>query len=95
LRADSGGRGAHRGGNGVIRRIRFREAMGCAILSTRRETEPFGMAGGHPGKKGQNMLIRKDGSRVILRGCDEIGVAEGDAVEIQTPGGGGYGKDTP
>jgi 5-oxoprolinase (ATP-hydrolysing) len=94
LRAGSGGAGAHTGGNGTIRRIRFREAMGCAILSTRRETEPFGLCGGGPGKKGQNTVIRKGGSRVILRGCDEIGVAEGDAVEIRTPGGGGCGKDT-
>ena len=41
-----GRRGRHRGGDGAVRRIRFREAMTAAILSTRRETAPFGLAGG-------------------------------------------------
>jgi 5-oxoprolinase (ATP-hydrolysing) len=67
--------------------------MSAAILSTRRETEPFGLAGGQPGEKGRNTLIRKDDTRVMLRGCDEVDVAPGDAIEISTPGGGGFGKD--
>jgi 5-oxoprolinase (ATP-hydrolysing) len=93
IRKDSGGNGAHRGGDGASRRIRFREAMTAAILSTRRETEPFGLAGGAVGEKGRNTIIRKDGSRIMLRGCDEIEVADGDAILIETPGGGGYGKE--
>jgi 5-oxoprolinase (ATP-hydrolysing) len=93
VRKDSGGRGAHQGGDGTVRRIRFREAMTAAILSTRRQTEPFGLAGGSPGEKGKNTIIRKDNSRVMLKGCDEIEVAEGDAILIETPGGGGYGKE--
>jgi 5-oxoprolinase (ATP-hydrolysing) len=94
IRHGSGGRGAHGGGNGTRRRIRFREAMSAAILSTRRETEPFGLGGGKPGKRGRNSLIRKDGTSVTLRGCDEVDVAPGDAIEIATPGGGGFGKET-
>jgi 5-oxoprolinase (ATP-hydrolysing) len=93
IRRGSGGRGAHKGGDGTTRRIRFCEAMSTAILSTRRETEPFGLAGGEPGKRGCNTLIRKDGTHVVLRGCDEVDVAPGDAIEIATPGGGGFGKD--
>ena len=93
IRRGSGGRGAHKGGDGTTRRIRFCEAMSAAILSTRRQTEPFGLAGGQPGEKGHNTLIRKDGTRVMLRGCDEVDVAPGDAIEIATPGGGGFGKD--
>ena len=54
IRQGSGGAGAHSGGDGVVRRIRFREAMSAAILSTRRETEPFGLAGGGAGAKGVN-----------------------------------------
>jgi 5-oxoprolinase (ATP-hydrolysing) len=91
IRAGSGGRGRHSGGDGVTRRLRFREPMTAAILSTRRETEPFGLAGGGAGKKGHNTVIRKDGSRVTLKGCDEVEMAAGDAIEIQTPGGGGFG----
>jgi len=93
IREGSGGRGAHRGGDGTLRRIRFREAMTAAILSTRRETEPFGLEGGAPGEKGHNTVIRNDGSRVMLKGCDEIEVAAGDAMLIETPGGGGFGKE--
>ena len=61
IRKGSGGRGAHPGGDGTTRRIRFREAMTAAILSIRRETEPFGLAGGEAGEKGRNTVIRKDG----------------------------------
>jgi 5-oxoprolinase (ATP-hydrolysing) len=91
IRAGSGGRGAHRGGDGTTRRIRFLEAMTAAILSTRRETEPFGLAGGGAGAKGRNSVIRHDGTLIALKGCDEIDVAPGDVIVIETPGGGGFG----
>ena len=94
IRKGSGGRGTHPGGDGTTRRIRFCEAMTAAILSTRRETEPFGLAGGEAGEKGRNTVIRKDGTCVKLEGCDEIDVAPGDAIQIETPGGGGYGRTT-
>jgi 5-oxoprolinase (ATP-hydrolysing) len=91
IRAGSGGKGAHKGGDGTARRIRFLEAMTAAILSTRRETEPFGLAGGHAGAKGRNSVIRRDGTLIALKGCDEIDVAPGDVIVIETPGGGGFG----
>ncbi|HXC53756.1 MAG TPA: hydantoinase B/oxoprolinase family protein [Rhizomicrobium sp.] len=91
IRKGSGGGGAYKGGDGTTRRLRFLEPMMAAILSTRRDTEPFGLAGGAAGEKGRNTLIRKDGSRAALQGCDEIDVAAGDMIEIETPGGGGYG----
>jgi len=91
IRHDSGGAGAHRGGDGAVRRIRFREKMTTAILSTRRETAPFGLEGGGDGAKGITTVIRADGSREILRGQDETQVEAGDAIEIETPGGGGFG----
>ena len=93
IRDFSGGGGAQRGGDGTVRRIRFREAMTCAILSTRRETAPFGLEGGEAGAKGRNAVIRADGSRISLKGRDEIELAAGDAIEIETPGGGGFGKE--
>jgi 5-oxoprolinase (ATP-hydrolysing) len=94
IREGSGGRGSHRGGDGVLRRIRFREAMTAAILSTRRETVPFGLFGGDAGLPGANMLIRADGETVALRGRDEIAVEPGDEILIATPGGGGFGEAT-
>jgi 5-oxoprolinase (ATP-hydrolysing) len=90
IRRGSGGAGEHRGGDGARRRIRFREAMTAAILSTRRETDPFGLEGGGAGKRGTTTLVRADGTRVALKGCDETPVAAGDAIEIETPGGGGF-----
>jgi len=91
IRHNSGGRGAHRGGDGVVRRIKFREAMDVAILSTRRQTSPFGLEGGGAGARGKNILTRTNGECVSLQGCDERGVAAGDSVTIETPGGGGFG----
>jgi 5-oxoprolinase (ATP-hydrolysing) len=92
IRRGSGGEGAHRGGDGAVRRIRFREKMTAAILSTRRQTAPFGLEGGGEGAKGTTTVIRKNGTREILRGQDETIVDAGDAIEIATPGGGGFGR---
>ena len=91
VRANSGGGGAFKGGDGVVRRIRFRAPMTCSILSTRRETRPFGLAGGADAEPGRNSVIRADGSVESLRGSDQTGMAQGDAILIETPGGGGYG----
>ncbi len=91
IRHGSGGRGHHRGGEGVLRRIRFREPMTVAILSTRRETEPFGLKGGQAALPGANLIIRADGETIALRGRDEIAVDVGDQILIATPGGGGFG----
>jgi 5-oxoprolinase (ATP-hydrolysing) len=91
IRRGSGGKGAHRGGDGAVRRIRFREKMTAAILSTRRDTAPFGLEGGGDGAKGVTTVIRANGAREVLRGQDETQVEAGDAIEIETPGGGGFG----
>jgi 5-oxoprolinase (ATP-hydrolysing) len=91
IRHDSGGRGAHSGGDGVLRRIQFREPMSVAILSTRRETAPFGLNGGSAGQPGATMVIRSGGETISLKGRDEIAVGSGDEILIATPGGGGYG----
>ncbi|HTT98691.1 MAG TPA: hydantoinase B/oxoprolinase family protein [Rhizomicrobium sp.] len=91
IRHSSGGAGAHRGGDGAIRRIRFREKMTAAILSTRRDTAPFGLEDGGDGTKGVTTVIRANGAREILRAQDDASMEAGDAIEIQTPGGGGFG----
>ena len=92
IRKGSGGAGRWHGGNGVIRRLRFLESMEVGILSNRRRVPPFGLSGGEAGKTGLNIVVRADGTREELSACASVSVEAGDAIEIRTPGGGGYGK---
>ena len=91
LRRGSGGAGRRRGGEGVVRRLRFLAPMDAALLSTRREHAPQGLAGGQPGRPGRQALIAASGEVKELPGCFSIRVQPGEAVEIETPGGGGFG----
>ncbi|MCM1984056.1 hydantoinase B/oxoprolinase family protein, partial [Lyngbya confervoides] len=93
IRPHSGGPGRFCGGNGVLRRLRFREAMTAAILSGHRRIPPFGLAGGSPGWVGENRLKRIDGTTEYLGSRAEVDLQPGDVFEIQTPGGGGYGSE--
>jgi 5-oxoprolinase (ATP-hydrolysing) len=92
VRRGSGGDGAHRGGDGAVRAIRFREPMTAAILANRRVTAPFGLAGGAAAKPGRNLVRRASGEIVELAATGKADVGEGDVFVIETPGGGGYGK---
>jgi 5-oxoprolinase (ATP-hydrolysing) len=92
IRRESGGAGRRRGGNGVVRKVRFLEAMTAAILSGHRRYPPFGLAGGQPGACGRNRVVREDGSVVELKGRDQIEISAGEVFVIETPGGGGFGK---
>lgn len=91
IRKDSGGKGKHKGGDGVIRRIRFCQAMSASILSLRRSVAPFGMQGGECGAKGLNYVIKRDGQRIDLGATATIDLEDGDVFVIETPGGGGFG----
>ncbi len=92
IRIGSGGRGKWNAGDGIRRTIRFLEAMECTILSGHRRVPPFGLAGGGPGQIGENWVRRRDGRMERLKGADATAVEAGDAVIIQTPTAGGYGK---
>lgn len=93
IRRGSGGRGRHRGGDGVIREIEFLRPLGVSILSERRgEYPPFGLAGGGPGMQGRNLLWRRGAARPeILEAKVQIRVEPGDRLVLETPGGGAYG----
>lgn len=91
IRAGSGGNGKHRGGNGVIRRIQFREPMTAAILSSHRIVPPFGLCGGEPGAPGHNWVQRHHGPREELGSNATLTLYPGDSFVIETPGGGGFG----
>jgi len=93
IRRDSGGRGAHHGGNGVQRRIRFLEPMTAAIVSNRRRSAPFGLAGGGDGGTGANRIERADGRIERLAPSARAEMSPGDVFVIDTPGGGGYGRN--
>ena len=66
--------------------------MECAILSGHRRVRPFGLAGGEPGQIGENWVRRNDGTMDRLKGADATVVDAGEAIIIQTPTAGGYGK---
>jgi 5-oxoprolinase (ATP-hydrolysing) len=92
VRRGSGGAGARRGGDGAVRRIGFLAPMEAALLSTRREHAPQGLAGGGPALPGRQRLIAATGEVKDLPGCFSITVQPGDVIEIETPGGGGFGR---
>ena len=91
IRRGSGGAGRHRGGDGVVRRIRFEEPMSLNVLSSRREIAPYGIEGGLPGAVGVNRVVRADGTVETHPGVFRTEVQPGDRFEVATPGGGGYG----
>jgi 5-oxoprolinase (ATP-hydrolysing) len=92
IRRGSGGNGRHRGGDGVVRQLEFLKPLTLSLLTQRRGTHPpYGAAGGESGAAGRNTLFRNDGTCVPLAGITQIQVNVGDVLEIETPGGGGFG----
>jgi 5-oxoprolinase (ATP-hydrolysing) len=91
IRRGSGGAGAHHGGNGVIRELRFLEAMRANILADRRRIPPQGIKGGGDALAGGNWVERVDGSNEELSATASAEMQPGDRFVIETPGGGGYG----
>jgi len=92
IRQGSGGRGRWNAGDGVRRTIRFLEKMDCTILSGHRRVRPFGLAGGEAGQVGENAVRRNDGRVEKLAGSDATVIDAGEAIIIQPPTAGGYGK---
>ncbi|MBV8970868.1 MAG: hydantoinase B/oxoprolinase family protein, partial [Sphingomonadaceae bacterium] len=91
VRAGSGGEGQWRGGDGVVRRLRFRSDATVSILSNRRRVPPFGLAGGSDGAAGANHVERAGGHVEPVGARATVELAAGDAFVVATPGGGGYG----
>jgi 5-oxoprolinase (ATP-hydrolysing) len=91
IRRGSGGGGAHRGGDGSVRRIRFFEPMTMVVVASRREVAPFGLEGGADGAAGRQYVERADGTVTVMGGRDRAEIAPGDVFVIETPGGGGFG----
>ena len=92
VRRGSGGAGEWQGGNGTVRRLRFRAPVDANLLANRRRIAPFGLAGGNAGALGRTRVLRKNGGAEQHGGTVSVRLEAGDAFEIETPGGGGYGR---
>ena len=86
LRRGSGGRGAHSGGDGVVREIEALEPLRFSLITERRRHAPPGARGGQDGERGRNLL---DGEELPPKAIGRL--EPGHRLRIETPGGGGYG----
>ncbi len=93
LRKGSGGRGAHEGGDGLVRDMEFLAPARLTLLSERRRSRPYGLQGGEPGQPGENVLHRREGGEEErLPAKVSLDVGPGDVLSVRTPGGGGLGS---
>jgi N-methylhydantoinase B/oxoprolinase/acetone carboxylase alpha subunit len=93
LRPETGGRGAYRGGDGIERDLEVLEDAVVSLVTERRTSAPWGLAGGEPGARGENWLLPGGDETRAQRLSDKVTVAlrAGDVVRVRTPGGGGFG----
>jgi 5-oxoprolinase (ATP-hydrolysing) len=92
IRKGSGGAGQWKGGDGIIREMKFTEAVTLSVLTQHRTVAPYGLKSGKKGKKGSQIVNQKDGSKKELSWRDGAALIAGDSFVLKTPGGGGYGK---
>jgi N-methylhydantoinase B len=91
LRRGSGGAGAHRGGDGIVRELEALAEMDFSLISERRRHAPPGADGGEPGLPGRDALIDREGRQQPLPGKVNGVLRAGERLRIETPGGGGQG----
>ncbi len=92
LRANSGGNGRFRGGDGIVREYEMLADTSVTVLSDRRCGAPYGVQGGSPGESGRNSVVRCDGTREEIPGKTSLMLRPGERLSIESPGGGGYGE---
>ena len=93
LRSDSGGKGKHRGGDGIIREIEVLTDSEVTLLSERRTNAPWGLSGGEAGAQGRASVIRLSGAVEEMPGKFSTRLRKGERIRIESPGGGGFGKN--
>jgi len=86
LREGSGGSGARRGGDGVVRELRVLDDCRLSVLAERRAHAPRGAAGGGDGARGRTLVNGEEQPAKVTRQ-----LRAGDVVRIESPGGGGFG----
>jgi N-methylhydantoinase B/oxoprolinase/acetone carboxylase alpha subunit len=94
IRRGTGGSGARRGGDGVEREVEVLEDATLSLVTERRRSRPWGLAGGDAGAPGENWLLRggDEGAAEGLSDKVTLRARAGDVVRIRTPGGGGFGR---
>ncbi len=90
IAARTGGSGRHRGGHGIRRELDILAPCTGTLLTDRRDSAPYGLAGGRPGTSGRNTLTRANRTRT-LPGKTRLDLQPGDTLSLRTPGGGGHG----
>lgn len=88
VRPQSGGAGLHRGGNGLLREFELLAPTTVTLLTERRRTRPWGLAGAESGQTGHNQCNGQTLPAKVSLQC-----AAGDRLTIATPGGGGWGAN--
>ena len=91
LRPGSGGRGKHRGGNGIVREIEVLTDCEVTLLADRRSNGPWGLVGGGAGAPGKASVQRYDGSVEPMPGKFSTRLRKGERIRVESPGGGGWG----
>jgi N-methylhydantoinase B len=91
LNPSSGGLGQYRGGLGIVRTLRVldHQAM-LSLQSERRRFAPYGLLGGGDGRRGRNYILRGQ-TKKLFPPKFTVRLNPGDGIQIETPGGGGYG----
>jgi N-methylhydantoinase B len=92
LRPESGGKGLHSGGDGIVREIEVLTDAQVTLLADRRSRGPYGLAGGSDGAPGRTIILRTDGSQEELPSKTSARLRSGERIRVETPGGGGWGK---
>ena len=97
LRTNSGGAGIAAGGDGIVRELEMLEDATLSLITERRTSRPWGIAGGEPGAVGENWLLPGGDEARARRLADKctVRLQTGDVVRIITPGGGGFGVPDP
>lgn len=93
LRSGSGGKGKHQGGDGIVREIEVLTDAEVTLLAERRVRGPYGLNGGDDGAPGKASVIRHDGRVEHLPGKFNVRLRAGERIRIESPGGGGWGKE--
>jgi N-methylhydantoinase B len=94
IRRGSGGRGRFRGGDGIVRSLELLADARVTLITERRGRGPYGLAGGAPGRPGENRVRERADSRSSRRlpGKVQIDLQRGAVVTVASPGGGGVGR---
>ncbi|MGB0953921.1 MAG: hydantoinase B/oxoprolinase family protein [Planctomycetota bacterium] len=92
IRRNSGGKGRHRGGDGMIKELQFLRPVRLSVAATRRLAAPHGTVGGAPGKVALDQVQQAGKSWKRLPPGESIQLESGGCVRISTPGGGGWRK---